>query len=1137
MYTSSDSNGGTDPATATVTLTGVNDPPVLNLDDDNNGGTEPNFAATFNTSVGVPISIVDTSLSIMDVDTGAMISSAVVTITNAQDGTDEILSALPNGAILAGDIVYDANNNVLTITRTTSLADYDAALTSVTYDNNAGTPTLAPPRMVDFIVNDGTDNSATVTSTVTLIEGPSVDLDLDDSTAAGVNFSVTFTEDISGPVIIADTDIEIISPFNLVCATVTLTNPQDGIAESLSVNVAGLPAGITVTGPTTGTTIKLTSTGASAADFETALLQITYDHTSNSPTTAPDRLVTVVLRDTIGIESDPAMATIAVVETNDPPVAADATSDAQANVGLSVSAANGLLQNLSSDLDAGDILNLLPANIATHVLTNGSLTIAADGSFTYTPDAGAAGVSDVFVYTTEDNRGGSDPGTLTFNVDTNLIWFVDNTNGSDGTLSNPFQTFGPLDDSGTNPDADNDTIFLYNDGGSHSLSDDFDLQNGQVVVGDGVPGAGSINNFLSFTTHPHSLALPNIGVPTGPAITTTSSDCFTLAMDNTIRGLDIGDTIAGSAIVDSGSPVGTATVSDVSITGNGGGITVANGGTLAMDFDEVSCTSSMSAGIFLQDVSGTFDVTTGDLNISNTNAVSIFNQTPTLTIDVTLGSVTSTSSSSGGISIQSFGGGPMSASLGGSFEVTGLTDIDNPSSDAIAITGFGATLSLDIDFATIDIDGGMSPGSSEGITISGLTGGTFDSTAIQVDGTDSDGILVTDSTGTFTFGDVDIAGTNTFGGLGGVNLANNPGSTFNFASLDITTPTNLGGLIATDAGTINITGTANTVNVTGRPALDITDTTLGNGSGGAMTFSSVSSTNSGFEGIDISNSQGSLTFTTVDIDGSTNAGINLTNNTTTAININGGTIDGTTGDGINSTNTSGLTVDGVTFGNTTTISGDGMEITNNDATARTVTLQNNLTVGGMPPITGRGIFINSSGTGTLTATVSTNDLRASDHAFETNDGGTAGSLVVSIDNNTWQTGMGIFASELIGSGLNSTIITSHNSNTITANGTGSGMLFDRITFDASGASLSGTQATATGTTQVGQGTGAGQRVQGDGVSFLNPTGDLAFTTLNIFNNAGTGLEVDTKGLSTTFNLATSAGDLPRKAVPLIMQEI
>ncbi|MEI9893916.1 MAG: hypothetical protein WDN28_08425 [Chthoniobacter sp.] len=66
------------------------------------------------------------------------------------------------------------------------------------------------------------------------------------------------------------------------------------------------------------------------------------------------------------------------------------------------------------------------------------------------------------------------------------------------------------------------------------------------------------------------------------------------------------------------------------------------------------------------------------------------------------------------------------------------------------------------------------------------------------------------------------------------------------------------------------------------------------------------------------------------------------------------------------------------------------------------------------------------------------------------------------------------------------------------------MFFNRVTFDASGAALSGTQVNA-GIWNIGQGTLAAQRVQGNGLNFQGPTGNLAFTTLNIFNNSGTGL--------------------------------
>ena len=176
---------------------------------------------------------------------------------------------------------------------------------------------------------------------------------------------------------------------------------------------------------------------------------------------------------------------------------------------------------------------------------------------------------------------------------------------------------------------------------------------------------------------------------------------------------------------------------------------------------------------------------------------------------------------------------------------------------------------------------------------------------------------------------------------------------------------------------------------------------------------------------------------------------------------------------------------------------------------------------------GRGVFISSTGAGTLSVDFNgTNALHTTSHAIETNDSGTANQLNldlaatgITLENQT----DGEFAAEFTGSGLNSTIVTALGPVTVTGNGTSGndrgGILFNRITFDAdtTDAIFNDDQVVGTGTLQIGQSTG--QRVEGDGLSFLNPSGDLSINTLNIFNDSGTGLEVDTKGLATTFNLA------------------
>ena len=143
-------------------------------------------------------------------------------------------------------------------------------------------------------------------------------------------------------------------------------------------------------------------------------------------------------------------------------------------------------------------------------------------------------------------------------------------------------------------------------------------------------------------------------------------------------------------------------------------------------------------------------------------------------------------------------------------------------------------------------------------------------------------------------------------------------------------------------------------------------------------------------------------------------------------------------------------------------------------------------------------------------------------AIHTTDGGHAGELSLVLDGNTLETNTGgNFALSVTGSGLNSTTINSMNGGTVIANGAGGGVLFNQVTFDAvTGGAI---QQVTAGNWNIGQGTAANQRVGGNGLDFEGPTGDLAFGTLNIFNNAGTGLLVNTKTLATTFSLSNTRG--------------
>src|SRR5262249_31749731 len=150
-----------------------------------------------------------------------------VTITNLLNAGQETLAATPSGAIVAGDITYSSATGILTITRSAPLADYQAVLRSVTYSDNSPAPNTTA-RVIRFVADDAALASANAAKPVTVTavnNAPVV------PTTGG---TTAFTE--NGPAAQVDSGLAVTdadSP-NLASATVTITNLQNGVAESLS---------------------------------------------------------------------------------------------------------------------------------------------------------------------------------------------------------------------------------------------------------------------------------------------------------------------------------------------------------------------------------------------------------------------------------------------------------------------------------------------------------------------------------------------------------------------------------------------------------------------------------------------------------------------------------------------------------------------------------------------------------------------------------------------------------------------------------------------------------------------------------------------------------------------------------------
>lgn len=169
---------------------------------------------------------------------------------------------------------------------------------------------------------------------------------------------------------------------------------------------------------------------------------------------------------------------------------------------------------------------------------------------------------------------------------------------------------------------------------------------------------------------------------------------------------------------------------------------------------------------------------------------------------------------------------------------------------------------------------------------------------------------------------------------------------------------------------------------------------------------------------------------------------------------------------------------------------------------------------------GAGVSFATNATGASSFFLRNNDIAAGGAALSLGTTvGTADMLQLGIDGNVFQRTSAGDAVSLNGQNLstttNSILVNSFAGNTVLG-GTGGGILFNNVNFNVA----------TGGTLTVGT---AGARVQGVGISFVNPTGTLNFTTLDIANNGSTGLVVDTKLANTIFTLNNTGGTVDTTA--------
>lgn len=426
---------------------------------------------------------------------------------------------------------------------------------------------------------------------------------------------------------------------------------------------------------------------------------------------------------------------------------------------------------------------------------------------------------------------------------------------------------------------------------------------------------------------------------------------------------------------------------------------------------------------------------------------------------------------------------------------TGQYDIVFAHADSV-FTGEQITLPPDVRFLGEGIDHYVDSAEAGTILLPRATDGTdlpiidqAPGNAVTVaSGDEVSGFTITDPAAAGIFaqnvdGPVDINRNTIVGGVNGINILDSTG-TFTVTETSISDTT--GTAFNINGGAPTVISSADINNTQGRMIAVV------NTSGGSVTFQGGTLLDEGGDGILIQDANAPVL-----IDGGT-----LNNSTGNAVDVltsdgpitlNNLVIFTPTIDGVDVVD-SNLTATGLNINNAMV---NGIEVTNlnND---RTVSLTGNT----IANVGQTGIQLNVDGTGTLNATVANNTIHAKGSAFDAATSGAGGDLILAFNNNSLTSVNGSGA-VIDGTAGGTVTITSFANNTVVDAAQGGVLIYD-ATFDANSV-IMGLQPVNGGTLTIGS---SGNRVTGPGLVLDDVDGTLALTTLDIFNEQGTGLTID-----------------------------
>jgi lipopolysaccharide export system protein LptA len=335
--------------TTTVSITPINDPPVLS-----------SVAATASFTQNGAATTLAPALSASDAD-NLNLANATVRITAGTFANDgDVLTASTAGTSIS--VSYNSTTETLLLTGSDTLAHYQTVLDRVTFSSAGSNPTNSganPTRTVTWQLNDGSASNNTSSVATTTISIASVNAA---PTLSNVATSASFTEEgaattLSPSVTVSDPDNPTLASATVHIAGGTFANDGDVLATDTS--------GTAITASYNTSTETLTLTGSDTlADYRTVLDRITFAAAGDNPTnfgSNPTRTITWVLNDGSASNSlsTAQTTTVSITNVNDPPTLSSVATTASYTEGAAATTLSG-----SASVSDPDNINLASATVS-----------------------------------------------------------------------------------------------------------------------------------------------------------------------------------------------------------------------------------------------------------------------------------------------------------------------------------------------------------------------------------------------------------------------------------------------------------------------------------------------------------------------------------------------------------------------------------------------------------------------------------------------------------------------------------------------------------------------------------------------------------------------------------------------------